>query len=391
MVSKRDGNGSRARVPILAITAVLVAVAAAVVGVRISSNVAGASPSAATTLALQGSSASAVPAIVAVSPLDLVSSEPASGAKAVATNSDIKLTFSSSVEMSVLPKLSPYVAGNWSKDGPDTLEFVPSAPFVPYTKEVVTLPGGPGGISGANGRTLANSTSFSFTVASGSVMRLQQLLAQLGYLPLSFVPQSAAPVPPSSMALPQPGSFTWRWKKLPTSLTSLWSSGNMNVVTKGAIMRFEDQTGLKTDGLAGPEVWSHLLDAVASGATDKLPYDYVTVTKARPEHVTVYSNGKSVLVTLANTGVAAAPTINGTFTVYLRYKSTTMSGTNPNGTHYVDHNVPWVSYFNGSQGLHGFVRPGYGYPQSVGCVEMPIPEAAKVWPLTPIGTLVTVE
>ncbi len=32
----------------------------------------------------------------------------------------------------------------------------------------------------------------------------------------------------------------------------------------------------------------------------------------------------------------------------------------------------------------------YGSPQSNGCVEMPIAEAAQVWPLTPIGTLVTV-
>jgi lipoprotein-anchoring transpeptidase ErfK/SrfK len=49
-----------------------------------------------------------------------------------------------------------------------------------------------------------------------------------------------------------------------------------------------------------------------------------------------------------------------------------------------------VSYFNGGDALHGFPRPGYGYPQSDGCVEMPISNAASVFPLTPIGTLVTV-
>ena len=67
-----------------------------------------------------------------------------------------------------------------------------------------------------------------------------------------------------------------------------------------------------------------------------------------------------------------------------------MTGTNPTGSHYVDPGIPWVSYFNGGDALHGYVRGSYGFPQSDGCVEMPPANAAVVWPLTPIGTLVTV-
>jgi len=48
------------------------------------------------------------------------------------------------------------------------------------------------------------------------------------------------------------------------------------------------------------------------------------------------------------------------------------------------------AYFNGGDALHGFVRPGYGYPQSLGCVEMTYSAAATVFPYTPIGTLVDV-
>ena len=162
------------------------------------------------------------------------------------------------------------------------------------------------------------------------------------------------------------------------------------MITKGAVMRFEDQTGLATDGIAGPSVWSALVEAAQSNSVDPDSYDNVVVSTALPQTVTVYSDGVPVMKTLANTGVAAAPTVVGTFPVYLRYRSTTMAGTNPDGTHYNDPGIPWVSYFNGGQALHGFIRPGYGYPQSVGCVEMPIDAAAKVWPLTPIGTLVTV-
>jgi hypothetical protein len=36
-------------------------------------------------------------------------------------------------------------------------------------------------------------------------------------------------------------------------------------------------------------------------------------------------------------------------------------------------------------------RASFGTPQSLGCVELPLASAAKVWPYTPIGTLVTVE
>jgi lipoprotein-anchoring transpeptidase ErfK/SrfK len=67
-----------------------------------------------------------------------------------------------------------------------------------------------------------------------------------------------------------------------------------------------------------------------------------------------------------------------------------MTGTNPDGSHYSDPGIPWVSYFNGGDALHGFVRAHYGFPQSDGCVEMPPANAAVVYPLTPIGTLVTV-
>lgn len=323
--------------------------------------------------------------------LKFISADPESGAVDVAPDSSLEIRFSVPLSnTSPLPTLSPLVSGAWRQLRPGVLTFLPSVSFVPYTTEVVTVPGGPEGILGAQGQTLGTGRKISFKIAAGSIARLQQLLAQLGYLPLNFVPQSSSGAPPGQMAMAQPGSFAWRWTTLPASLTSMWTPGVMDILTKGAIMRFEDQMGLPTDGVAGPSVWSGLLGAADAGTVDPAPYDYVVVSTALPQKVTVYENGADVMETLANTGVAAAPTVKGTFPVYLRYRSTTMAGINPDGTHYNDPGVPWVSYFNGGQGLHGFVRPGYGYPQSVGCVEMPVDAAAEVWPLTPIGTLVTV-
>jgi len=137
-------------------------------------------------------------------------------------------------------------------------------------------------------------------------------------------------------------------------------------------------------------VWGQLLADASAGSIDTDAYNYVYVTKTLPERATVYSNGAAVYSTLANTGVAGADTASGTFPVFEHLTVTTMSGTNPDGSKYHDPGIPWVSYFNGGDALHGFVRSSYGFPQSDGCVEMPPANAGVVFPYTPIGTLVTV-
>jgi peptidoglycan hydrolase-like protein with peptidoglycan-binding domain len=320
----------------------------------------------------------------------VVAVTPVGGATQVPSDTTISVQFSLPLDAhSPTPSLNPPVAGTWAVVTPDTVAFVPSAPLVPSTTETVVVPGGADGVTSAGGKKLSAPTSASFTVAEGSTLRLQQLLAQLGYLPLSFTP--AGPLSaPQEAAEPQEGSFTWRWSE-PATLDSQWSVGAAGPITKGAVMTFESQHQMKTDGVAGPAVWEQLLAAAAAGATDPAPYNYVYVSKAMPERATVYSDGAEVYSTEANTGVAAAPTASGTFPVYLRYKVTTMTGTNPDGSKYSDPGIPWVSYFNGGDALHGFIRGSYGFPQSDGCVEMPPANAAVVFPLTPIGTLVTVE
>ena len=58
---------------------------------------------------------------------------------------------------------------------------------------------------------------------------------------------------------------------------------------------------------------------------------------------------------------------------------------------YDDPGIRYISYFHGGDAIHAFNRSSFGTPQSLGCVELPLRAAAKVWPYTPIGTLVTVE
>ncbi len=225
-----------------------------------------------------------------------------------------------------------------------------------------------------------------------SMLRTQQLLGSLGYLPLAFTPADPSSDAPNDAATPQVGTFTWRWTTMPGYFMAMWSPGQANTITLGAVMTFESQQHMTTDGVAGPKVWLALLQAAAANQADSdTHYDWVDVSESIPEHANVWRDGQIVYSTRANTGIAAAPTAPGTWPVYVRYVSTTMRGTNPDGTKYADPGVPWVSYFHGGDALHGFYRPGYGYPQSLGCVEMPPTHAEVVYPYTPIGTLVTVE
>jgi lipoprotein-anchoring transpeptidase ErfK/SrfK len=93
--------------------------------------------------------------------------------------------------------------------------------------------------------------------------------------------------------------------------------------------------------------------------------------------------------TLANTGIPVAPTADGTFPVYERFRFQIMRGTNPDGSSYADP-VSYVSYFNGGDAVHYFPRGSYGFQQSLGCVELPYGAAEQAYPFLTYGSLVTV-
>jgi len=226
------------------------------------------------------------------------------------------------------------------------------------------------------------------TVSDGAhgpnVLRLQQLLAKWGYLPVAF--QARGGTQPLYVTSPRRGRFSWRFNA-PSELRSQWRPGVFGTVTRGAVMSFEADHGLAVDGVAGRRVWLALL---GKRPAKPAPYTYAVVREGSPETITVYQTGRRPFSSPANTGIPEAPTALGTYPVYLRYTSTTMQGTNPDGTHYDDPGVPWVSYFNGGDAVHGFLRSSYGSPQSLGCVELPYAAAEVAYGLMNYGTLVTV-
>ena len=255
----------------------------------------------------------------------------------------------------------------------------------------MTIPGGSHGVRSTSGATLEASHTVDFGVAAGDTLRLQQLLAQLNYLPVGFSPSGPAPAR-ADLAEDQPGTFSWRWPGLPTALTSQWTQGTQNEITKAAVEAFETQNGIGVDGIAGPTVWTNLINDVINDKPDATPYVYVLVNKVIPQNLTLWNNGVAQYVGIPiNSGAPGADTTDGTYAVFEHVRYSDMKGTNVDGSTYNDPNVPYASYFNGGDALHGFIRASYGSPQSNGCVEMSYADAALVWPLTPIGTLVTVE
>jgi peptidoglycan hydrolase-like protein with peptidoglycan-binding domain len=321
----------------------------------------------------------------------VVSTTPANGTQNISPTADIVVNFSAPLSLgTVMPTISPAINGSWVQTNQFTLTFSPASDFMPSSTVTLTVPGGKTGVLGSHGQELNSTFTASWTISSGSVSRLQQLLGQLGYLPVTFKPASSAPISPLEEVYPQFGSFSWAYANVPTSLASLWQLGSYNVMTRGAVMAFEHNNGLPTDGIAGPKVWAALLADVLQNKVNTFGYSYVMVSKLLPETLQLWHNGQIIFTTLVNTGISVAPTADGTFPVYLRYRVTTMSGYNPNGTYYHDTGIPWTSYFNGGDALHGYIRASYGWPQSLGCVEMSFASAGVVWPWTPIGTLVTV-
>jgi peptidoglycan hydrolase-like protein with peptidoglycan-binding domain len=233
-----------------------------------------------------------------------------------------------------------------------------------------------------------------WTVAPGSTVRLQQLLASLGYLPVTFNSRASVAATPGAQEqaaiTPPSGSFAWRWGNVPGALRSMWEPGAFGEMTKGAVMAFENDQGMIPDGVAGPVVWKSLIAAAMQHQGSTFGYTFVQVSESSPESQSTWHNGRTVVSGAVNTGIPQAPTAQGVFAVFEHARSVTMSGTNPNGSHYSDAGVPYVSYFNGGDALHGFLRASYGTAQSLGCVEMPYSEAAAVYPYTPVGTLVDV-
>lgn len=84
-----------------------------------------------------------------------------------------------------------------------------------------------------------------------------------------------------------------------------------------------------------------------------------------------YDNGVLQRAVTVSTGLPATPTVQGDYSVYVKYGAQTMSGPG-----YYLPDVPYVMYFYRGYALHGtYWHNNFGQPMSHGCVNMPTHEA----------------
>ncbi len=347
------------------------------------------------------------PATSAKAPEHVVSMTPANGSSGVNGAATISVVFSEPLSQgSPMPSLSPALKGTWQVHG-DRAEFVPQRGFRPRTKVTLTIPGGSSGVRSSGGGLLAAPVTAKFRTGTYSTVRIEQLLAQLGYLPLTWAAQGGT-APPlndaraqmSAAYSPPAGTYTWQ-PGYPAALKRLWKPDAPSQVLRGAVMAFqadhgltsdmiyENQAGLTLKGSIAHRLWKALFRAAATDDANKHGYTYALASQHSPETLTVWHDGRKIFRHLANTGIPVAPTAVRTDPVYIRYRTQIMRGRNPDGSKYADP-VAWVAYFHGGEAVHYFPRYSYGSQQSLGCVELPWGPAKRIWPYLTYGTLVTV-
>lgn len=310
---------------------------------------------------------------------------------------DLRATFSAPVTKADLAawQVQPNAAGSWHRVTDRTWVFEPAgAGFAPDSPVTLRIPGGTAGPRARTGSYLQSVATLDIQVPQATTERVQEWLAELGYLPVTWTPDrsgTGTSLPGWQSAYDPPaGTFKWRYPDVPASLKALWSPVDWTVITQGAVMAFERHEGLPVNGILGSNVWAALRTAVAKHQVFQKPYAYVRVSENLPERLWLWVGGRTILSTLANTGVPKDATAPGTYPVDLRLTHQVMRGKNPNGTRYASP-VNWINYFHGSEAVHGYVRAQYGFPQSDGCVEVPPSVAKKIYPHLYVGALVTVE
>ncbi len=323
--------------------------------------------------------------------------QPAAGAT-IRSDTPITLTFSkpvSAVLGSHLPTVSPTGAGRWHTISSHAIRFTPSG-YGYGLGQRVSIPL-PAGVRLAGAAPHASASTGIWNVPGGSTVRLQQMLAQLGYLPMkvnytSGQPANTLAAQEIAAETPPKATISFAYADTPAGLKSQWDGpATAGELTKGALMKFQYDHDLQVTGYEDPQTWRALFMAVIKNQRNTFGYTFVSVSEGSPESLFVWHSGKTVLSNIpVNTGVSGAATQTGTFAVFEHLPVTTMIGTDTDGTHYDDPGIKWVSYFNAGDALHEYPRTSYGFPQSNGCVEMDDANAQSVYPYTPVGTIVQV-
>jgi peptidoglycan hydrolase-like protein with peptidoglycan-binding domain len=334
-----------------------------------------------------GSARAAVPA-APLSPTRLL----ALPARAVHNGAQpLAVTFSApAAPSSPTPTLKPAVAGAWSAVGNSEV-FTPASTLQPCSSYTLTVWANTAAVGHSR---LGRRQTIGLNVSCPPTAALQQALARLGYLGARFHPLYGAPLPAGPETRRDAAAHAFhpprgRLAPDPSNAPPV-ETGYLDQTTRGALTVYQSDRGLQPTGEPNRDTWASLLASETADRRDPRPYTWVSVSESIPETLEVHRGDRVTLSSPANTGVPGAETAQGIFPIFSREVSTTMSGTDTDGTKYVVPDVPWVNYFNGGDAVHGYPRASYGSPQSNGCVELPIETAQTVYGMLALGDIVEV-
>jgi lipoprotein-anchoring transpeptidase ErfK/SrfK len=134
---------------------------------------------------------------------------------------------------------------------------------------------------------------------------------------------------------------------------------------------------------APPYVLPTAIPPVPGGSSDGVHWIDVNLSQ---QMLYAYAGDTIVNSFVVSTGTWLTPTVTGKFKVWVKLRSSDMSGAD-----YYLPAVPYVMYFFKDYGIHGtYWHNNFGTPMSHGCVNMSIPDAEWIYNFSTVGTVVNV-
>jgi len=191
------------------------------------------------------------------------------------------------------------------------------------------------------------------------------------------------PVVADSQAKPPMSIPTQVPTDLPTSVPTEAPTSTPEATETPGVMAMEILANTPTSVYVPPTNAPNVPPVVASGGNGGARWIDVNLST---QSVYAYEGDTVVNSFVVSTGTAYTPTVTGKYKIWIKFKSTTMSGPG-----YYLPDVPYAMYFYKGYGLHGtYWHNNFGTPMSHGCVNLRTSDAEWLYYWATVGTVVNV-